>query len=341
MAGRFTPRSVESIKGNGTRREIADGLLPGFYLVVQPSGAKSWAIRYRSPVTGKHAKHTLGSYSVLSLANARADAAAALRMVQAGGDPSAARKADRAKARKVAAGEDAIENVFAKFMKRRLKKKKQVPLKASTLKGDQWLFDRRIAPEKPAKGQPSLRGYQVQDVTKEQLIELLDYIVDNGAPVLANRALAVLRRFFNWCVEKAILPASPCAGIIAPGAEGSRDRKLDDLELRALWKFAEKQSYPFGPIVQLLILTGQRLDEVRSARWSEFEGDIWALPGARTKNGRDHDVPLSPEAKAVLVSLPRIDGSDLLFTTNGRKPVSGLSKFKERARTSGGCPDRC
>ena len=117
-------------------------------------------------------------------------------------------------------------------------------------------------------------------------------------------------------------------------AERSRDRILSDFELALVWQACERIGYPFGPLFKLLIITGQRREEVGGLRWSEidFGRQIWTLPKERTKNGREHVVALSPAACDLLARLPRIAdahrSSTFVFTTNGATAVSGFSKAK-------------
>jgi integrase len=173
---------------------------------------------------------------------------------------------------------------------------------------------------------------RVQDITRRDVIELLDGIVDRGKPIAANRVLAYMRRFFNWLIERSVLETSPCDRVKAPSGEKDRDRVLTDHELRWLWKATERLGYPFGPFVRLLLLTGQRRDEVAKARYREFpQQALWQIPKERTKNGIAHDVPLSLAAQEVIAALPRIAGrAGFLFTTSGETAISGYSNAKER-----------
>jgi integrase len=143
---------------------------------------------------------------------------------------------------------------------------------------------------------------------------------------VTNQILKLVSKFFNWCVDADILAVSPAAGIKKPFAERSRDRVLTDDELQAVWRAADSIGYPFGTIVQLLALTGQRRGEVAGMRWDEIEGDLWTLPKERTKNGRLHTVPLSRRAMAIIEGAPRI--SDFVFSANGEKSVSGFASPK-------------
>jgi integrase len=179
-----------------------------------------------------------------------------------------------------------------------------------------------------------------------------------SAPIGANRAFSEFRKFFNWTVEEDILPLSPIAGKKKLTSEKGRERdrtllRVDDVpgssddELRWLWKAAasydrgeatdllngKKLRGPFGPLTQLLILTGQRRSEVAGMTWGEIDlvERIWTIPGNRTKNKQPHMVPLSDAAMEIIEGLPRIAGKPgYVFTTNGRTPVSGYDRMKKR-----------
>jgi integrase len=143
--------------------------------------------------------------------------------------------------------------------------------------------------------------------------------------------LAAVRKLFSWAASRDIVPVSPCVGVKPPAAEQSRDRVLSDSELRAVWLAADKLGGPFGALVKLLVLTGQRRDEVAGMCWAEIdlEARLWTLAAERVKNNRPHEVPLSDAAVAVLQALPRI-GDAFVLTTNGESPSSGYSKGKRR-----------
>lgn len=157
-------------------------------------------------------------------------------------------------------------------------------------------------------------------------------MVDRGSPINANRLLAVLRRMFNWCIERGLVERSPCEKLKAPAAEQARDRVLSDDEIRAAWQAFEGVGWPFGRIAQLLLLTGARRDEIAGARWSEIEleAKTWTIAKERSKNGVAHEIPLSDAAIRIIKGLPRIGGKGdgFVFTTTTRAPVSGWSRAK-------------
>ncbi len=307
---------IEKLKLPPRRREIPDGKAQGLYLVVQPSGAKSWALRYR--FNGLPKKLTFGRYPAINLATARRRAAEALGRAVAGEDPAAAKQAQRraAKAEREAEG-DLVERVVEQFVERHCKPNTR-----------DWRFTEQMLGKEVV---PRWRGKRLSQVSRAQVHDMLDEIVDRGAPIRANRVFAQLRKMCNWAVSRGIIERSPCGGLVAPSQETRRDRLLSDQEVRLAWRAFEEVGWPFGPIGKLLLLTGGRRDEVASMRWGELDlaAKTWTLPKERTKNKREHVVPLSEQALEVIKSLPRIEGGDgLVFTTTGQTPVSGFSRAK-------------
>jgi integrase len=316
------------------RREIPDGLLPGLYLIVQPSGAKSWAVRYRHG--RKSRKHTLGSYPALELKDARDEARKALQQVQKGADPAQEKKIQRRRADVKA---DDFEAIARLFIERHQKPKNRSWKETARLLG--------LGPDKAkaeAAGDPksfvAAKGglvakwsdRKIGDISKADILAAIDDIVDRGAPIIANRTLAALRTLFNWALGRALIDLSPCAGVKPPAPEKSRDRMLSDDELRAVWNAAGEIGWPFGDITRLLILTGQRRDEVAQMEWSEIdlERKLWTLPRGRVKNDNGHEVPLSAHAIEIIRKLPRLKDCAFVFSTTGNGPVSGFAKAKER-----------
>src|SRR5262249_57874152 len=114
-------------------------------------------------------------------------------------------------------------------------------------------------------------------------------------PVPADRALKAVPKLFNWAIERDSIAVSPCAGVKPPTPEQARDRVLNDNELGNVWRAADQLGGPFGVLVKLLMLTGQRRDEVARMTWREVDlaSRLWTLPKERSKNGQPHDIPLS------------------------------------------------
>jgi integrase len=131
---------------------------------------------------------------------------------------------------------------------------------------------------------------------------------------------------FNWAIREGYDVANPVQGTNKPAQPKSRERVLTDAELKAIWNGCDDDDY--GRIVRLLMLTGQRRDEVGGMCWSEIVGDRWTIPGARTKNHREHQLPLSAFALALLPD--RRQGRDFIFGDGPRRGYSGWSKSKAR-----------
>lgn len=286
------------------RREIADGYLRGLYLVVQPTGSKSWAVRYR--YGGVSRKHTIGSYPVFGLKEAREAASKLLRTVSEGRDPKTRRPGS-------------VEDVVAQFLERHCK-----DYRPRSLNEAERLLRLNVLDK--------WHGRRIDEITRADVRAMLGRV--NGGTT-ANRVHSITRKLFNWCVENDILVSSPVTGVGPPSQEVTRDRVLTDDQLKAVWLAADEGGYPFGYIVQLLILTGQRRGEVAGMEWSEVEGDTWIIPRERAKNGRRHEVPLSRQAMAIINGLPRI-GDRYAVTLNGDTPFNGWGKSKARLDVAAG-----
>jgi integrase len=316
MATALTVKSLENLKPGAIRREVPDGLLPGLYFIVQPSGKSSWAVRYRA--AGKPRKLTLGPYPSVDLKSARELARTALAKVAGGTDPGAEKKT--AKGAACIPANDIIETVVSRFISHYAKRQ----LKAKTAKEVERLLNKEII--------GPWRWRRLSQIGRADIHELLDLIVERGSPVTANRTLAWLHRMCSWAIERGLIVANPCAGIRAPASETARDRVLADEELKAVWEAAESLEQLHAAFIKLLILTGARRNEVAEMAWREVDLDakLWTLPKERSKNDREHTVPLSDSAVEILRTLPRIMGSDLAFTLNGHSRITGFSRVKDR-----------
>jgi len=307
---KLTAATVDKMQQTDRRQEIPDSLCTGLYLTVQPTGKKGWQVRYRHG--GVHRRMTLGGYPVLSLADARQRAREALAAATEGRDPAGEVKA--AKAPKPDDHRDQFQNVVDLFLKRHA---------SHNRRGDDVaaMFKREVL---VAWGER-----KIYDISKRDVIAVLDAIVDRGSPITANRLLAHLRTLFSWAKGRDIITTSPLDGIKPPSAEKPRDRVLTEDEIRLFWQACDQMGQPFGNLYQFLLLTGQRLREAAEITEREVKGDLWTIPADRAKNGDKHSVPLSGAALGILTGMERIKGQ-YLFTTSGESPVSGFSKAKAR-----------
>jgi integrase len=282
--------------------------------VIQPTGKAGWALRYR--FNGKPRKLTIGAYPAIGLAKARAEAAKAKGELATNFDPAATKRAFKTSQKAKTRQSNSVEKVIADF----------IALYAKPNTRD-WKETQRLLKQFA----DAWEGRQLAEITKGDIHRILDGIIARGARVGANRAFAQLRKMCKWAVSRGILERSPCEGIEPPSAEKSRDRVLNLDELRLVWRAADDLGFPFGPIVKLLILTGQRRSEVGGMERAELdlEKGLWVIPGERSKNHRQHILPFSPQALAVIQGLPRFSGSKFVFSP-GKTAPSGFSRAKTR-----------
>jgi integrase len=304
----LTLPSLDKFKPGTARREIPDGAQPGLYFIIQATGARSWAVRYRH--NGRSRKATLGSYPRIKLPDARKLAQAALRSATEGKDPAETKITARRD------NGDMFETIWDSYQKLHVATKR-----VSTQREVNRLFHRRILPR--------WRKSKIQHISRRDVIALADSMVVDGAPVSANRTITILSHFFTWAMQRDLIEFSPCTGIKKPTREKSRDRVLGDDEIRWIWSACDQIGWPFGPATKLLLLTGARRSEVLGMSDNEIDGTVWTLPAARVKNGRQHAIHLSPLALQTIDSVVRVRSDDkLIFTTTGITPVSGLSRPK-------------
>jgi integrase len=299
-----------------------DESLPGsFGLRVFSSGVKSWQVMYRIPKrdgTLQQKRMTLGNYPAFGLSEARTMAREALLKVGRGVDPAEDRKSTKAKIAATPTLAEAAQQFIEGYVKPRNRSWKET----------ERIFNRYVL--------PSLGERLLPTITRSDIAGLLNEIASGGAPYMANRVLAAVRRFWNWCLEQGKVEASPVASIKAPARESSRDRVLSEEEIGRIWSACEGMGWPFGPLIQLLLVTGQREDEVAGMRWSDIDlkSCVWTLPREMSKSDRLNQVPLPLLALQILEALPRT--GELVFSTTGTTPVSGFSKAKKRCdRLSG------
>ena len=324
MARVLSQKLIENIKPDPAKRqEIPDGALVGLYLVVQPSGAKSWAVRYRA--NGMTRKLTLSPYPRMGLAEARKAAGEALRIVSEGGDPAG----DRITVAKLKGLERPpaalqFEHVLERF------------LAAQERKGRRSTREMRRILEFDAL--PRWRGRSIAEITGADVAEAIEAIVARGSPVAAGRFRAWCSKLFSYAVAAHLRPDNPARVTESPvsARDIQRDRKLSDHELALVWRCAEQLGYPFGPAIQLLALTGQRRSEVFEATWDEInlETATWVIKSARSKNGAEHIVFLSEPALEILRNLPRMSGIALSCSRRRERHRPAASAGQRRGSTA-------
>lgn len=304
---RFTDRSIKALKPKETRYEVMEDGRKGLRLRVSPTGSKAWLFVYRRG--GKVTRITLGKYPEMALAEAHEELARLRALLRKGTDPGQAERVARLEEIRAPTvtqlGELYIER-YAKVHKRA------------------WREDERILNKDVL---PRWGHIKAKDITRGDLIALLDDLVDRGAPIMANRTLATVRKMFNYAMERSILETSPCVAVKAPGKETQRDRVLSEEEIRTFWAALDgiNASLAIRCVLKLQLVTAQRKGEVVAAEWSEIAGDWWTIPAEKAKNGLAHRVPLSALARAVLEEIPRLGERYLFPSRSDGKPLLDTS----------------
>jgi integrase len=323
LKGALTVIGIANLKAREKPFEVPDG--DGLYVTVRPNGSKSFNMRFR--FGGKARNLTIGPVAV-GLGKARELALEARVEVARGNDP-AAQKAEAksiAKAPKRTA-RDLVEDVVRSFVEVYARG----PDEENPNTRD-WRETERLLKKHVVSG---WQGRRLAELRRADVHDLLDRIVDRGAPIGANRVFAQLRKMCGWAVSRGIIEHNPCDGIKPPTPEKgrARERVLDARELALVWRAADELGYPFCPLLKMLMLTGQRRSEVAEMEWPEvnFAKAEWIIPTARSKNRVAHTVQLPPAAVELIQGLPRIGSTTgPIFTTTGRTPVSGFSVAKKR-----------
>ena len=318
---RLTDRTLKALEPATSKRqhyEVMDDLVQGFGVRVNREGRRTFVLIARYPDSKNPARRALGQYeNGMTLESARKKAGEWRTLLADGVDPkveAARRVKEEARCR-----EDSFATVCAAYIDH-IKRAKY-----RSARDVERCLDREFVSRWAKR--------PIREIERRDVIEVLDAIVKRDAPYSAHNALAHLRSMFNWACDRYYLEVSPCDRIKPSrviGTKQVRKRVLSDDELRAFWAATGSMGYPFGPLFRMLLLTGQRRDEVGGARWREFEAKVWTVPAERFKSDAMHLVPLTEDVIAVLEALPRFNRGDHLFTTTaGAKPVSGFSKAKQ------------
>lgn len=325
---KISKATVDAAQPGDGDRLLWDKALAGFGLKVTPTGRKVYLYRYRIALPGEAANTrpitlTLGKHGALT--------------------PEQARRQAELLALRVARGEDPRAEARRKLIDAHEKARREADL-AFDIKAEQWLHhyehEKERKPSSVSQAKLVARKY-LQPFLKNRPLPLIgkhdiQAIID-GVPIQQRATRRVVFAYasilFSWAVSRGYVERNPLHDMDKPEAPKARDRVLTDHELAAIWRAAERMPGPFGPFYKLLLLTGQRRDEVAALQWVDLDRATatWTVPAARTKNGRAHIVPLAPQVIAEFdglagdVTWPK---AGYVMTTTGRTHVSGFSKAK-------------
>jgi integrase len=289
MPRTLTARNLATLRPPAVEQQQLDywdASVEGLALRVSYGGRRAWVVRYR--VDGRRRRWTFGSYPTLTLADARAKARDAKRQAEGGIDPAAVKQTRRE------AG--TFGDLADEYIKRHAK-----PGKRS------WKEDQRIIrTELLAKDAADWKHVKVQDLKRPMIRSVFEAITDRGAPVMANRTLALISKMLNFALSRDWIEANPAA-LITKNKETSRARVLTDAEIRELWSAlgetervngdgqqVARLNATLNDALRMRFYTVQRGGEVFRMRWVDLDLETawWDIPGEFTKNGEIHRVPL-------------------------------------------------
>ena len=308
---KLTKSSIDAVPTPSSDVIYWDAGCPGFGVKVTPKGRKVFIVLYRTGGAGsKLRKYTIGPYGRVTLHQARVAAQKVFAAKIEGRDLAAERREAR---RRIVA--DRVEDLLETFIVQHVSQNRSA-----------YEISRLLRRE---MGIP-WAGRSIHEITKRDVVEVISAIEQRGAPGTANKTLKVIKTFLRWCVGRAVLDRSPAEGVPMPAKVVARDRVLTDRELAQIILAARQMSGPYGGIVELLALTGQRREEVAAMTWGELDlhQRVWTLPKSRTKNAKEHAVHLSEQSIAVL--LRTTVRGPFVFTVLGSKPFREFSRTKRQ-----------
>jgi integrase len=357
MAKVLTAAAVEKIKPTHQRRWLRDGGAQSLFLVIQPSGHKSWAMRFRRP-DGKPGKIVLGSVDLsgkelkgnpqvgqsLSLVAARQLAASIHRERALGHDVVANHKAakHRRRAEFEALSENAFGTLVRKFIEEHARTKTRKWRSTAMRLGLRYPIDGSepgatrggLAERWADKPVARIDGHDIHAVIDEAYRTAVPGVTPHNPALSEARARGLhagLSSLFGWLLRHRLVDHNPCTNVWRPPPSKPRDRVLSSDEIRALWHACDAIPAPYGAATKLLLLLGARLNEVSAMERRELnaDGSTWTIPGARAKNHRSCIVSLPPLAREIIAAVPRVH-ERFVFSFNGTGPITGWSGAKHK-----------
>ena len=308
-------------KADGKRYQISDLRQKGLRVEISPDprGRHGCRRTFYAEYSIKHAgkrKRMLGEHPTLSLANARTMVAELVQEGRQGIDRTADEKAQREREAAAISVSEAMDLYFS--------------ARLSRLRTAEATF------RELRNGLAPVANLPISQLVHSHMQRRIDAKAAEGKITAGNRLKANFGTFSKWLYQQGYTDSDLSARLVKAGKETPRDVVLSVDEVREIWKALGSFSGPFAGVIRLLILTGQRVSEITGLRWSEIDLDARTITkdGSQTKNGKAHVTHLSD---AAISALPERGQSDLVFTMNGKKPVSAVSKAK--AKLDAALPD--
>jgi hypothetical protein len=270
----------------GSRVEIADARCIGLTLRVTSTGAKSFSFRFRPREGGNPQRVAIGNYPSVKLGAARAQADKMRAAVALGNNPAEQRREQRS-------GGRSFNGLADRYLAEHASRHK----KASSRDADERNLRLHVRPKWGKRDYKTIR--------RGDVIELVEGLIAAGKHTLANRVQSLVSKIFSFAIDAGLRDDHPCARMSHRGVEGIGERVLSDYELRAFWLDIVDPQTPRQAALglRLTLLTGARISEIAGLCRDELQGieseaaAAWEIPGERTKNGREHVLPLCPMAR--------------------------------------------
>jgi len=315
---KMTEKAIERLKTPATRRDIRDESSTGLYLRHMPSGKKIWRLRYM--LRGKARIMRIGEWPGVSVKAARAEATTAAQLIEKGRDPAAEQQRAEAQAREMPTVEEFAKEYIERYAEPKKKSAKQ----------DEQIIARWLLPK--------LGRLRMDEVSRRDIVAIMDRIRDTGATRMPGKFLAVARMMFKFAIQRGVLESTPCLYIEEPQPRPAQ-RAMTAEAIRHWWNSTGEAIESTAPAIgkptalalRLLLLTGQRPGEVANATRDEFHldsefGPHWIIAGERRKKGRaaqgsPHAVALEPEAVATIKRALKLSNGEYLFEKPSGGPI--------------------
>lgn len=287
---------LKNLKPSNKRYEVADS--GGLSVRVTPNG--NIAFQYRLRIEGKQQRMDFGSYPDISLAEARELHRSARNLVALGKNPVEEKRARVLLDKQAITVADLVDDFMTKEIRGRLKRKR--PDYAESILTNQII--------------PPIGRKKVKDVTRRDIIDLLEKIVLRGAPVMVNRTGSLTKQMFTFAQTRGWIETSPCMNITKSSIGGSEKPRDTFLSYKQIWQFwngltKANFSESLKICLKILLATGQRRGEIILGEWSHvaFEKGRWTIPASLSKNGKEHMIQLTPLTLSLFMQLKELAGT--------------------------------
>lgn len=308
---KLTNRFIKSIDDPDKPIAYQDTKAEGLNLRVTKTGTKTFSYRYR--MHGKYQRYTIGRYPSTTLSEARDEVIRLKNEINKGRDP----KEEQKKRKNPTTFKELVDDYKQKYLPQK---------KASTQKEYERILDNELVEEFGTMG--------IDSVNRSRLKRLLDRkAYTDESTVMANRIRAVASSLFSFAINQGLVEKNPIKSIDTYEKAAKRNRVYTKKEIKELWVYFGKQNQPIDSYLKILLLLGQRKTETMKMQWNEIQGDVWVIPPERSKNSKEHRVPLPPLAQRIISDLRGYSGkSDYVFLSPraDNKPLSSVRSCAQR-----------